>query len=130
MSVVKFVESLERHKETKEYNTFLEAYAQDDIQSLGRTFPTISKFAVHYHYRDPNVMLLGMQPHAGIETIVLDEEDLTYLYDKYYPRVEEEIREKARKEIESLESKVEAAEKSLEEALARFNAKKEELKNS
>lgn len=131
MNITKFVESLDIHRETKESNAKLKAAMDGAIDS--RVFdghlnmPISSRFVVHYHNRDPNIMLLSMYGNPGIETIVLDNEDLEYLHNKYYPKVEEELREKNRKEIESLESKVETSKKELEKALDKLIARKAEL---
>lgn len=132
MNITRFIESLDRHKETKESNTRLKtamdgAMHHSDAWVTTMNMPISSRFVVHYHHRDPNVMLLSMYGNPGIETIELDNEDLEYLYNKYYPKVEEELREKNRKEVESLESKVEASKKELERALDKLNAKKVEL---
>lgn len=131
MNITKFVESLDIHRETKESNAKLKAAMNGGIFDgtwVNRMeMPISSRFVVHYHHRDSNVMMLNIYGDPGVETIVLDNEDLQYLYNKYYPKVEEELREKNRKEVESLESKVEASKKELEKALDKLNAKKVEL---
>jgi hypothetical protein len=123
--IIDFIKAYEQTlKDNEENKLIVEGNKGSSAGSLSDLFDgTISNVFRLYHTRNINdgmYRVIGGYEYRGHLTLQLDMEDLEYLYNKYYPKVEEELKEEAEKEVKALKEKEANIRKDLEDTLKKI----------